>query len=327
LPVPAASVRLVGRRAADDGGTRNRLRREPTLAAARPAPVPPGTFVRIDGIALHVVTEGRGPVVICTSGRGGAWFDWDLVATRLTPHCTVVRFDRPGLGYSEADRRPPTLAREADRIAALADALALPGPYLVLAHSLGAFHAEGFARLFPERVAGLVLVDPGNEERPRPRPARSARVRAARIGGGAMRVSGLSRPIGPWARRSVLLTQSRRHRDVADARWVRGAYGSGRFFAAALTEDTTYLDVAAELADLRRAAPLPDVPLRVLAAAGGYETPAARARWVRAQRTLANLSPQGRCDVLDDSAHFVMLDRPDAVAEAVCEVLWARASS
>ncbi|WP_406283111.1 alpha/beta fold hydrolase [Embleya sp. NBC_00896] len=291
------------------------------MAAARPAPVPPGEFVRIDGTATHVVREGAGPVVIATSGLGGAWFDWDLVVPLLTPDCTVVRFDRPGLGYSEPDPRPPTLAREADRIAALADALALPGPYVLLAHSLGAFHVEGFARMYPERTAGLVLVDPGNEDKPRPRPARPARVGAARVVGGAMRVSGLGRPIGPWVRRSILFTQSRRHRDVADARWVRGAYGSGRFFATALTENTTYLDVAAELADLRRVAPLPDVPLRVLAAAGGYESLAARARWVRALRTLANLSPRGRCDVLDDSAHFVMLDRPDAVVEAVHETL------
>ncbi|MYS79335.1 alpha/beta fold hydrolase [Embleya scabrispora] len=291
------------------------------MAARRPVPVPPGTFVRIDGAALHAVREGSGPVVIATSGLGGAWFDWDAVAPLLTADCTVVRFDRPGLGYSEPDPRPPTLAHEADRIAALADALALPGPYVLLAHSLGAFHVEGFARMYPERTAGLVLVDPSNEDKPRPRPARRARVRVARVVGGAMRVGGLARAVGPAARRSVLFTQSRRHRDVADARWVRGAYGSGRFFATALTENATYLDVAAELADLRRVAPLPDVPLRVLAAAGGYESLAARARWVRALRTLANLSPHGRCDVLDDSAHFVMSDRPDAVADAVHEVL------
>jgi len=295
------------------------------MAAARSGPargqVPPGTFALIDGIALHVLREGSGPVVICTSGLGGAWFDWDLVASALVADCTVVRFDRPGLGYSQPDPRPPTLARESERIAALADALELPGRYVLLAHSLGAFHAEGFARLYPERVAGLVLVDPSNEERRRARPARLARVRAARIAGGAMRMSGLGRPLGPWARRSILFTQSRRHRDVADARWVRGAYGSGRFFATALTENTTYLDVAAELHDLRRAAPLPDAPLRVLAAAGGYESLAARARWVRALRTLANLSPRGSCEVLDDSAHFVMLDRPDAVVDAVHDVL------
>ncbi|MFI1578410.1 alpha/beta fold hydrolase [Embleya sp. NPDC020630] len=291
------------------------------MVARHPVPVPPGEFVRIDGTALHVVREGAGPVVIATSGLGGAWFDWDPVVPLLTADCTVVRFDRPGLGYSQPDPRPPTLVHEADRIAALADALALPGPYVLLAHSLGAFHVEGFARMYPERTAGLVLVDPSNEEKPRPRPARQARIRAARALGGAMRVTGVSRAIGPAARRSILFTQSRRHRDVADARWVRGSYGSGRFFAAALTENTTYFDVAAELADLRRVAPLPDVPMRVLAAAGGYESLAARARWVRALRTLANLSPQGRCEVLDDSAHFVMLDRPDAVGHAVREVL------
>ncbi|MCF2529849.1 alpha/beta fold hydrolase [Yinghuangia soli] len=261
--------------------------------------------------------------MIVTSGLGGAWFDWDLVAPELAAaaDCRVVRFDRPGLGFSAPDPRAPTLRGEADRIAALAARLSLTGPYVLVAHSFAAFHAEAFARLYPDLTAALVLVDPSVESAPRPRPAREARLAASRAAGAAFRVSGLSRPVGPALRRLTVLAQARRGRDVADPRWMRMAYGSGRFLTAAFVENTTYLDEAAELIDLRRRLDLPDIPVRVLAGAGGRETLAARAKWLRAQRALAALAPRGRCDVLEDAAHLLMMDRPDAVVAAVREVL------
>lgn len=287
---------------------------------------PPGEFVAVDGVVLHVVRDGRGdaPAVVLTSGLGGAWFDWDLVAPELAADRQVVRFDRPGLGFSAVDARPPTLRGEAERIAALLVKLDVPGPYVLVAHSYAAFHAEAFARMYPERTAGLVLVDPSVEASPHPRPVPELRVKTARAIGGLLRVTGLSRPLGPVARGAEVLVLSRRGRDVADARWVRKAYGSGRFFATAFTENTTYRDQAADLVELRRGRELPDVPMRVLAGAGGRESLAVRARWLCAQRTLAALAADGRCDVLEDAAHLLMMDRPDAVVAAVREVLTAR---
>lgn len=275
-------------------------------------------------MVLHVVRDGRGdgPTVVVTSGLGGAWCDWDLVAPELGRECQVVRFDRPGLGFSAPDPRPQTVRGEAERIAALVAKLGVRGPYVLVAHSFAAFHAEGFARLYPEQVAGLVLVDPSVEASPRARPAAELRVKAAHAAGAAFRLTGLSRPLGPALRWLAVLAMSRRGRDVAaDPRWTRKAYGSGRFLAAAFAENTVYRDQAAELVALRKSRPLPDVPLRVLAGAGGRETLAVRARWLRAQRTLADLAPQGHCTVLDDAAHLLMMDRPDAVTAAVREVL------
>ncbi|WTW97161.1 alpha/beta hydrolase [Streptomycetaceae bacterium NBC_01309] len=284
---------------------------------------PPGEFVEVDGVVLHVVRDGRGdgPTVVVTSGLGGAWCDWDLVAPELGRDCQVVRFDRPGLGFSAPDPAPRTLDGEAGRIASLVARLGVRGPYVLVAHSFSAFHVEAFARLFPAQVAGLVLVDPSVEASPRARPGRETRVKAARAAGAAFRVTGLSRPVGPALRWLAVFALSRRGRDVADPRWARKAYGSGRFLAAAFAENTVYRDQAVELVALRKRCALPDVPLRVLAGAGGRETLAVRARWLRAQRTLADLAPRGRCDVLDDAAHLVMMDRPDAVIAAVREVL------
>ncbi|WP_306330541.1 alpha/beta fold hydrolase, partial [Streptomyces venezuelae] len=124
-------------------------------------------FRRIGGVAHHVLVDGSGPVCVLTAGLGLSWFDWDPVVPLIAPHRTVVRFDRPGHGLSQPAAGPPTAAGEAHRIAALLDALELPGPATVVGHSIAGFHAEAFARLHPDRTAALLLVDSSVEEHPR----------------------------------------------------------------------------------------------------------------------------------------------------------------
>ncbi|MGA4543293.1 alpha/beta fold hydrolase [Uniformispora flossi] len=284
-------------------------------------PRPPGAFVRVDGTVLHVVQDGAGPTVLVTSGLACAWFDWDTTVPLVAPHGRVVRFDRPGLGLSAPDPRPPTLYGEAERLRAVAEAVGAPGPYVIVAHSYAGFHAEAFARLHPEHTAGVVLVDASAEPRARTRPAPAARLALAHAIGGTFRRTGLSRPVGPALRRLAVRGFSRRGRDAGDPEWTRRSYASGRFLTAAFTENTTYLDQAAELLRLRDRTAFPDVPLRVLAAAGGREPDAVKARWLDRQRALAAMAPRGRCDIVEDAAHLLMIDRPDAVAAAVRDVL------
>ncbi|MFB7261466.1 alpha/beta fold hydrolase, partial [Streptomyces nojiriensis] len=144
---------------------------------------------RVDGVPLHVVVEGRGPVCVLSAGLAMAWFDWDpVVAPLVAAGRTVVRFDRPGHGLSGPATEPPTTAGEAHRIAGLLDALGLgaraAGPVTVVGHSIAAFHAEAFARLYPERTAALVLVDGSVEEAPHPALPAVLRTAAARARGG-----------------------------------------------------------------------------------------------------------------------------------------------
>ncbi|MET9572076.1 hypothetical protein ABZY34_23550, partial [Streptomyces virginiae] len=55
--------------------------------------------MRVDGTALHVLVEGRGPVCVLSAGLAMAWFDWDAVAALLAAEGrTVVRFDREIVG-------------------------------------------------------------------------------------------------------------------------------------------------------------------------------------------------------------------------------------
>ena len=330
----------------------------------------PGRFVRVLGTAHHVVVDeaaparkpdvadvsatgwtcaglngadpaGSGgvqvPTVLFTSGLGGAWYDWDTVVALLIAEYgqpdrpTLVRFDRPGLGWSEPAAAPPTAEGEAERIALLLDALGLPGPCVVVAHSMAAFHAEAFARLYPARTAGLVLVDASAEPDAIAPAGFEQRVRRARTLGAALRATGAGAAISPAVRRLVTAATSVRRTDPADPAQLSASTAAGRPLAAALMENAVYLDQAAQLLELRCEKPFPPVPLTVLAALGaaraerrivpGGMLALKREGWRSRQHDLAALSPCGRLVGLPDSAHHIPFDRPDAVADAVLGVL------
>ncbi len=296
----------------------------------------PGRLVRVAGSAHHVVVdEGpeEAPTVLFTSGLGGAWYDWDAVAPLLAGRATLVRFDRPGLGWSEPSSVPPTLAGEAERIRGLLEALELPGPVVLVGHSLSGFHVEAFARMFPQLTAAVVLVDSSTEPDAVPPPAYTQRVRRWRLIAGAGRAIGLSGVVGPAVWRAIVNATTLHGPKTADPDQVVATFAAGRPGIAALVENTLYFDVAAELLELRCEKPFPPVPLTVLAAFGrsriermlmphGLASRVADS-WRQRQRQLAALSPHGQLVELPDSAHYIPFDRPDAVADAVLNVISA----
>ncbi|MGW3325379.1 alpha/beta fold hydrolase [Streptomyces virginiae] len=270
---------------------------------------------------MHVVVEGRGPVCVLSAGLAMAWFDWDpVVAPLVAAGRTVVRFDRPGHGLSGPATEPPTTAGEAHRIAGLLDALGLgaraAGPVTVVGHSLAGFHAEAFARLYPERTAALVLLDGSVEESPRTLLPAALRTGAARALGRAVTAAGLPAALGPTARRATVRASRTGGSDPAPQDLVRRCYRTGRVWRGALLENSRYLDMAAELAALRGTHPL-TAPTTVLA---GHDGSAGRSalRWLSRQADLADLLG-ARFEVAEPAGHLVMLDRPGQVARTVLE--------
>ncbi|MET8625482.1 alpha/beta hydrolase [Kitasatospora sp. NPDC004669] len=293
------------------------------MPSPQPGRLQPGhRFLRVDGVPLHVRAEGSGPVCLLTGGLGSSWFDWDLVVPFLAPYRTVVRFDRPGYGLSAAEpatgRPAPTTAGEAGRILAVLDGLGLVGPCTLVGHSLAGFHVEAFARLHPERAAGLVLVDGSVKQAARPHPAPVARDLAARAVAGAARAVAVPYLFGPAARRATARLSTVRREDLAPAPLARHCYRTGRALRALLRESGRYLDMAAELDELRRSRPLPeDLPITVLAADDGCRSRRTGNRLAEQRELAALLGADYRTTA--PAGHLVMFDRPDAVASAVLE--------
>jgi pimeloyl-ACP methyl ester carboxylesterase len=110
--------------------------------------------------ALECVGEktARPPVILEAGAFGGA-ADWSLVVERLARSGQVCAYDRDGMGVAamhELDRSPVAIAK---RLEALVSARFGDAPVILAGHSNGGLYVEAFARMWPERTAGLVLVD------------------------------------------------------------------------------------------------------------------------------------------------------------------------
>ena len=137
------------------------------MAAAAAAAGGAGPDARIDigngrKFAIHCV--GAGPRTVLFDSGGSDWSTvWALVQPEVAKVARACTYDRAGLGDSDPARGPRTPGAIAQDIHALIAAAKLDGPVVLVGHSLGGFNVKLAAALFPEDVAGLVLIDPSEE--------------------------------------------------------------------------------------------------------------------------------------------------------------------
>lgn len=121
---------------------------------------PPGRLVDIDGCRLHLQTAGHGPPsVVLESGLGGMSAAWGWIQPETAKFSSVVSYDRAGLGWSGPDLAPKTATLAARRLRALLLKSGVLPPYVLVGHSMGGLFVRVFAALFPDEVAGMVLLD------------------------------------------------------------------------------------------------------------------------------------------------------------------------
>ncbi|MFC3457834.1 alpha/beta fold hydrolase [Massilia haematophila] len=133
--------------------------RAKTAQAERENP-PRGRFIEVDGVRLHYLERGEGPVVVLLHGNGIVANDFETsgVLDALSERYRVIAFDRPGYGYSE---RPRTTLWTPDAQARLLhhalQELKVDSS-IVVGHSWGTMVAMAMGLQVPDFVRGLVLL-------------------------------------------------------------------------------------------------------------------------------------------------------------------------
>ena len=298
---------------------------------------PPGRFVEIDGTRLHLHQQGYGtPVVILEAGIAGSSLGWALVQPAIAEFTTVCSYDRAGLGWSGPSPKSKTLDQMSSQLEALLIKAQLEPPYVLVGHSFGGLLIRAYAHLRPRNVVGMVFVDPvslsvwadcGTRERRRlatgvklsRRGAILARLGIVRLAL-ALLVSGgrlLPKLIGRAAARQGAGTMERlvgEVRKLPSDLWpvVQSHWCNPKNFSAM----AAYLASLPECAVQAQRMDIPaHVPFLVLSAGNSSAGELSeRASWVRQ-------SQAGRHEQAPGTGHWIQLERPDLVIDAVRDMV------
>ncbi|MGH3401336.1 MAG: alpha/beta fold hydrolase [Streptosporangiaceae bacterium] len=273
---------------------------------------PLGRLVSVGGRRLHVLEEGHGPpTIVVVPALGEGVLSWVRVQRELAAEVRVVLYDRAGIGWSDPPRRGRrTSDGVAEDLRALLAAAGIEPPYVLVAHSLGGIFARRFAARYPGTVAGLVLVDSSHEEQ------------ASRRG-----VHGW-----PHGRSSCFKNAWQWQRYVLGARRLAAGLGLLHELDADTAQDALPEHAGAYRAMMlssreRRAVvreilmmarlsepprPLESIPLTVITA-GRQQIPG----WREMQDELAALSADSTHLVAEGAGHYVHLEAPEVVIQAI----------
>ncbi len=303
--------------------------------------------VDADGHRLLMLVSGQGtPAVVFESGLGGGGglYGWNIhkAVGRLT---RVVSYSRAGMEGSEPGPKPRTaqqIAREMHT--SLRNANVAP-PYVLVGHSFGGPCIRVYAHLFPEDVAGLVLVDPAQEQaqeeseeefpiwlEAQPVEKRREMERILAKAREEMRVPLLHTLKGM---EEVLAKEPEERRESIRREWwcllEENMTQNETMWARipeAMRDEFTAFPLTIQQA--RAAWPLPDVPIILLTGmkVGAKGSPAKRALeaavkqdWLKAHRDWLKKLPNARHIVLEESGHNIAVEAPEVVMDAIRQVV------
>ena len=119
----------------------------------------------IGGRTLNIFCSGtNGPPVIFESGGDGPGLGWEPMQTEVAKFTEACWYDRAGIGWSDPGPYPRTSAAIASDLHALLKQAGVPAPYVLAGGSFGGLNSRVYARIFPNEVAGMVLIDSAHED-------------------------------------------------------------------------------------------------------------------------------------------------------------------
>ena len=129
-------------------------------AADAKAYPPPGEMVDVGGYRLHINCTGTGsPTVIIDAGLGDWSTGWGFVQPEVAKTTRVCTYDRAGWAWSEAGPLPRDATQFAKELHTLLKNANIPGPYIMVGHSLGGLTVRVFVHDYASEVVGVVLID------------------------------------------------------------------------------------------------------------------------------------------------------------------------
>jgi len=287
----------------------------------------PGQQVDMGGYTMHINCIGQGsPTVLLEAGKGDFSLTWTHVQPEIAKSTRVCSYDRAGYGWSEASPYPRTASTEVEELHTLLVNASVQGPYVLVGHSLGGMLVRMYAHEHPDEVVGMVLVDSLHEEFPNRLP--EVIDEGNHIAIRQLRTLAILSSTGIIA----LVPQSIPNFGLPDDAYAQSqaVMATTSFFETSIAETTAESESVAE-AHVMQMTSFGDMPLIVVSRGrwdpfsffSDTENQQYWEGWQATQSELAQLSSEGKQIIAEQSGHFIQLEQPDLVIDAIQEVVEA----
>jgi pimeloyl-ACP methyl ester carboxylesterase len=248
---------------------------------------------------------------VIDAGLGDWSISWRFVQMEVAKTTRICTYDRAGMGWSEAGPLPRDAAQFAKELHTLLQTANVPGPYVMVGHSLGGLGVRVFVHDYPSEVSGVVLIEsmnpkqisqlPSTERNQSNSPSRYYSVLGGLARFGRVRV--LARPIIKMISPGIIPDENAYYSRYARIQSMQVARDESLGLAASEEEAATVTTFG-------------DLPLIVLTGRLNKNP-----GWQEWQTELLQLSSNSQHLFAENSGHGVQIDEPDAAIAAILQMV------
>lgn len=286
---------------------------------------PPGKLIDIGGYRLHLYVLGEAkPTIVLDHSLGGV--EGYFLIEELAKLGRVCIYDRAGYGWSDHSPHPRTSLQIVKELDILLTQAGIEPPYILVGNSFGSYNVRLYAHLFPEKVQGIVLTDGLNETEMQKMSLQLQALKLFFISGFLMSILGAMLGIIRLLRVCKvfeLLKPELRNFSQNSLNWVKRSFCRSKHWIT-MSREMINLDKSARQVSIAK--DFGKLPIVSIKASSFFKPsfwtffiPLQEANQLREKMhiQLSNLSTNFVQVEASKSGHFVWLDQPDVIVDAV----------
>lgn len=290
---------------------------------------PPGQLIDVGQYRLHLYTVGEAsPTIVLDHSLGG--IEGYFLIDELSKIARVCIYDRAGYGWSDHSPYPRSSHQIVKELDTLLVQAGIEPPYILIGNSFGSFNVRLYAHLFPEKVVGIVLTDALHEAGMLKMSVPLQALKLFFISGFMMSILGstigiirILRVFGVFE----LLKPELRHFSQDSLNWVKRSFCRSKHWIT-MSREMMNLDKSARQVSVARH--FGTIPIVSIKASSFFKPsfwtlfiPLKDANRLREKMHLELCSLSTNCLQVEagKSGHFVWMDQPDVIVDAVKTVL------